>query len=135
MRRISRRFAAVAMTLRWRCPFVRANGGASQTWFQFVLQAAKTFSLDSRLRHKSASQYQVVQNQELQDYVRRIGERIAATPEARNSGFPSPSHLSMTNRSMHSPLPGGPTFVHTGLYWQPTMKLRWQAYYPTKSLT
>src|SRR5213594_1741197 len=32
-------------------------------------------------------QYQVVPNQELQDYIRRVGERLAATPEARNSGF------------------------------------------------
>src|SRR3954447_13703190 len=32
-------------------------------------------------------QYQVVQNPELQDYVRRIGERLAATPSARESGF------------------------------------------------
>src|SRR6058998_3356373 len=33
-------------------------------------------------------QYQVVNDPELQDYIRRIGERLAAQKEPRESGFP-----------------------------------------------
>src|ERR1700674_2383740 len=32
--------------------------------------------------------YQVVQSPFLQDYIRRVGDRLAATPEARQGGFP-----------------------------------------------
>ena len=60
-------------------------------------------------------QYQVVPNQELQDYVRRVGERLAATPDARESGFPFTFTL-VNDKSINAfALPGGPTFVHTGL--------------------
>src|SRR5262245_60216334 len=60
-------------------------------------------------------QYQVVPNQELQDYIRRVGERLASTPEARNSGFQF-SFTLVNDKSVNAfALPGGPTFIHTGL--------------------
>src|SRR5438045_2984453 len=46
---------------------------------------------DVQLGQRAASevrkQFVIVQNQELQDYIRRVGERLAATPSARESGF------------------------------------------------
>src|SRR3954469_6732414 len=56
-----------------------------------------------------------VANPELQDYIRRVGERLASTPTVRDSGF----HFSFTlvnDKSVNAfALPGGPTFVLTGL--------------------
>src|SRR6266545_1163719 len=60
-------------------------------------------------------QYQVVQNQFLQNYLKRIGERLASTPEAQQSGFPFTFTL-LNDKSVNAfALPGGPMFVFTGL--------------------
>src|SRR5437016_12156204 len=56
-----------------------------------------------------------VSSSELQDYIRRIGERLAATPDVRDSGFQFTFTL-VNDKSINAfALPGGPTFVHTGL--------------------
>jgi beta-barrel assembly-enhancing protease len=60
-------------------------------------------------------QYEVVQNQELQDYIRRVGEKLAATPEAHGSGFPFSFTLLNQTEVNAFALPGGPTFVFSGL--------------------
>ncbi|MFB3829487.1 MAG: M48 family metalloprotease [Bryobacteraceae bacterium] len=58
-------------------------------------------------------QYQVVQNQFLQDYVSRVGQRLALQPEA--GGYPY-SFTLLNDRSVNAfALPGGPAFVFTGL--------------------
>lgn len=60
-------------------------------------------------------QYQEVRNPELENYIRRVGERIAAAPEARNSGFPF-SFTPLNSKEVNAfALPGGPTFVFSGL--------------------
>lgn len=60
-------------------------------------------------------QYQVVNNQELQDYTMRIGARLAAQKEPKESGFPF-AYTLVNDKSVNAfALPGGPTFVHTGL--------------------
>jgi hypothetical protein len=60
-------------------------------------------------------QYQVVPNQELQDYIRRVGEKLAAQKPARDSGFQF-TYTLVNDKSVNAfALPGGPTFVHTGL--------------------
>ncbi len=58
-------------------------------------------------------QYQVVQNQFLQDYLQRIGRRLAEQPEAKEWPF---SYTLLNEKSINAfALPGGPTFVFTGL--------------------
>ena len=60
-------------------------------------------------------QYQVVRNPFLQDYLKRIGERLASTPPARESGFPF-TFTVLNDSSINAfALPGGPMFVFTGL--------------------
>ncbi|HTM48119.1 MAG TPA: M48 family metallopeptidase [Bryobacteraceae bacterium] len=60
-------------------------------------------------------QYQPVQNDELQNYIRRVGERLAAQKEPRESGFQF-TYTLVSDKSINAfALPGGPTFVHTGL--------------------
>src|SRR5438046_6501927 len=56
-----------------------------------------------------------VSSPELQDYIRRIGEQLAATPDVRDSGFQFTFTL-VNDKSINAfALPGGPTFIHTGL--------------------
>jgi Zn-dependent protease with chaperone function len=60
-------------------------------------------------------QYHAAPNRELQDYVRRIGERLAAQKEARESGFTF-TFIVVNDKSVNAfALPGGPAFVFTGL--------------------
>jgi predicted Zn-dependent protease len=60
-------------------------------------------------------QYQQVQSRDLQAYVRKIGERLAKTPTASSSGFPFSFTLLNYKEVNAFALPGGPTFVFTGL--------------------
>jgi hypothetical protein len=59
--------------------------------------------------------YQVVQNSFLQDYIRRVGDRLAATPEARQGGFPFSFTMLNVAQVNAFALPGGPMFIFTGL--------------------
>ena len=57
-------------------------------------------------------QVTVVQNQFLQEYIRRIGKRLAAQPEAGNWPF---SFTVILDRNINAfALPGGPMFVNSG---------------------
>lgn len=60
-------------------------------------------------------QYQPVQNPYLQDYLKRVGERLANTPEAKQGGFPFNFTLVNVGEINAFALPGGPMFVFTGL--------------------
>jgi len=58
-------------------------------------------------------QMQVVRDPRVQDYIRRIGQRLASQPQA--GGFPY-SFQVVNDPSVNAfALPGGPTFVNTGL--------------------
>ena len=59
--------------------------------------------------------YQQVQSPDLQAYVKKIGERLAKTPTASSSGFPFSFTLLNYKEVNAFALPGGPTFVFTGL--------------------
>jgi len=61
------------------------------------------------------AQYQVVDNPFLQDYVRRVGNRLADAPEAKQSGFQF--HFTVLNVPEVNAfaLPGGQMFIYTGL--------------------
>jgi peptidase M48-like protein len=60
-------------------------------------------------------QYQVVKNQFLQDYVRRVGTRLAEAPEAKQSGFQFNFTVLNVPEINAFALPGGPMFIYTGL--------------------
>jgi len=61
------------------------------------------------------SRYQQVQDRELQVYITSVGQRLAKTPTAANSGFPFTFTLLNYKQVNAFALPGGPTFVFTGL--------------------
>ncbi len=74
---------------------------------------------DIQLGQEAAQQVkqksQVVQNQFLQDYVNRVGQRLANAPEARQSEFPF-TFTVVNDPSVNAfALPGGPMFIHSGL--------------------
>jgi len=59
--------------------------------------------------------YQQAQNRDLQAYIKKIGERLTKTPTVSNSGFPFSFTLLNYKEVNAFALPGGPTFVFTGL--------------------
>ena len=61
------------------------------------------------------SQYDVVKNQFLQDYVQRLGQKLAAAPEAKQSGFQFTFTVLNVDEINAFALPGGPMFIYTGL--------------------
>ena len=61
------------------------------------------------------AKFPVVKSQFLQGYVTRIGSRLAASPEARQSGFHFTFTLLQVGQVNAFALPGGPMFIYTGL--------------------
>jgi beta-barrel assembly-enhancing protease len=61
-------------------------------------------------------QYKTVNNPALQDYIRRVGARLAATDEARSSGFQFNFTMIVEPSVNAFALPGGPMFIQTGLF-------------------
>lgn len=74
---------------------------------------------DIQLGQEAAAQvrqkYQVVQNQFLQDYIKRVGDRLASSDQARSSGFPFTFTLIVDPSINAFALPGGPMFINSGL--------------------
>jgi hypothetical protein len=60
-------------------------------------------------------QYDVVKNQFVQDYVQRMGQKLASMPEAKQSGFDFSFTVLNVDEINAFALPGGPMFIYTGL--------------------
>lgn len=60
-------------------------------------------------------QYEVVKDQSLQNYIRRVGDRLAAINEAKSSGFNFTFTLLNVSEVNAFALPGGPMFIFTKL--------------------
>src|SRR5436305_13149580 len=61
------------------------------------------------------AKYPPLKNQFVQDYVQRLGERLAAAPEAQQSGFQFTFTVLNVDEINAFALPGGPMFIYTGL--------------------
>src|SRR5438105_601230 len=74
---------------------------------------------DVKVGHENAKQvlqqYEVVKNQFLQDYVQRLGQKLSAQPEAKQSGFEFTFTVLNVDEINAFALPGGPMFLYTGL--------------------
>jgi beta-barrel assembly-enhancing protease len=74
---------------------------------------------DVQLGQESAAQVRrqmpLVRDPFLNDYVSRVGKRLASTPEARESGFPFSFEVVADPSINAFALPGGPMFINTGL--------------------
>jgi hypothetical protein len=60
-------------------------------------------------------QYEVVKNPALQEYVQRLGQKLASQPEAKQSGFDFTFTVLNVDEINAFALPGGPMFLYTGL--------------------
>ncbi len=92
----------------------RRPGSALQPGFN-LFSKQQDVQLGQQAEQKVLQQYQVVHNQFLDDYISRVGERLAATPQARDSGFQFKFYLLNSKEVNAFALPGGPVNVFTGL--------------------
>lgn len=100
--------AAIAIAIR------AQPGGTLKPGFN-LFSKEQDIQLGQEAAQKVREQYQVVRNPTLQDYLKRVGKRLASTPEAVQSGFPF-SFTLVNDPSINAfALPGGPMFVNTGL--------------------
>jgi hypothetical protein len=60
-------------------------------------------------------QYEVVKDPFVQEYVQRLGQKLAAMPEAKQSGFDFTFTVLNVDQINAFALPGGPMFIYTGL--------------------
>src|SRR5882672_11638633 len=60
-------------------------------------------------------QYEVVKNPFVQDYVQKMGQKLASAPEAKASGFTFTFTVLNVDQVNAFALPGGPMFIYTGL--------------------
>jgi len=60
-------------------------------------------------------QYEVVKNPFVQDYVQKMGQKLASAPEAKASGFNFTFTVLNVDQVNAFALPGGPMFIYTGL--------------------
>jgi hypothetical protein len=59
--------------------------------------------------------YEVVKNPFVQEYVQRLGQKLASMPEAKQSGFDFRFTVLNVDEINAFALPGGPMFIYTGL--------------------
>jgi Zn-dependent protease with chaperone function len=89
-------------------------GGALKPGFN-LFSKQQDIQMGQEAAAEVRKQYQVVQNPFLQDYLNRVGRRLAAAPEAAQSGFPFTFTVVNDPTINAFALPGGPMFVQTGL--------------------
>src|SRR6266478_2919944 len=113
MRPISTHLVTAALALTLVVPAIaRKPGELIKPGFN-LFSKQQDVQLGQQAAQQVRRQYRVVQNQELQDYIRRVGGRIASQREALASGFQFTFTL-VNNPSVNAfALPGGPAFVHT----------------------
>jgi predicted Zn-dependent protease len=101
--------------------FLAACGQAARKPGQPIKPGFNLFSKQQDIQLGEANakqvlqQYQPVQNAFIQDYIRRIGNRLASADYAKSSGFQfnfTVLHMGDVNAFA---LPGGPMFIFTGL--------------------
>lgn len=80
-----------------------------------LLSRQQDITLGQEASQQVLQKSQPVKNQFLQDYVNRVGQRLAQQPEARDSGFQFRFTLLNDPQVNAFALPGGPMFIYTGL--------------------
>lgn len=80
-----------------------------------MFSVEQDIQLGQEAAQQARQQLDVVDNQTLQGYLDRVGNRLAATPRAKESGFPF-SFTMINDPAVNAfALPGGPMFVNSGL--------------------
>ncbi|HWQ52445.1 MAG TPA: M48 family metallopeptidase [Bryobacteraceae bacterium] len=80
-----------------------------------MFSVEQDIQLGQEAAQQARQQLDVVKDQNLQNYLARVGNRLASTPRAKESGFPF-SFTLINDPSVNAfALPGGPMFVNSGL--------------------
>ena len=80
-----------------------------------VLSKDQDIQLGQEASAQVRKQYRAVDSPFLQDYVKRVGDRLASADVARSSGFPFTFTLIVDPSVNAFALPGGPMFINSGL--------------------
>jgi len=94
--------------------FARSPGDPLKPGFN-LYSKQQDIEVGKQAASKVRMQYQQVQDPNLQAYVRKLGERLTKTPTVSGSGFPFSFTLLNYKEVNAFALPGGPSFVFTGL--------------------
>jgi beta-barrel assembly-enhancing protease len=107
-------FALLAALLAAGCAPARQPGEPLRPGFNLFSQE-QDIQLGREAAQQVRQQYDVVDDQFLQNYLNTLGKRLAATASARESGFPF-SFTMVNNPGVNAfALPGGPIFIYSGL--------------------
>ncbi|MGE5567401.1 MAG: M48 family metalloprotease [Rhodospirillales bacterium] len=80
-----------------------------------IYSKAQDVELGRAAAEEVAKEYQTVRDEQLSAYITSIGKKLAAQPQAEPQSYPY-SFTLVYDKSVNAfALPGGPTFVHTGL--------------------
>ncbi len=104
----------LALALAAPAPAARRPGDPLKPGFNLFTKS-DDISVGQENAKQVLAQYDVVKNQFLQDYVDRIGRKLAACPEANQSGFQFTFTVLNVDEINAFALPGGPMFIYTGL--------------------
>ena len=112
--RILSRIAIASVLLTAACAARQNPAAVPQPGFN-LFSKQQDVQLGQEAAQKVRQEYQVVQNQFLQNYLDRVGNRLASTKAAQQSGFPFTFTLLNQKDVNAFALPGGPMFVFSGL--------------------
>jgi predicted Zn-dependent protease len=76
---------------------------------------AQDVELGKAAAQEIGKEYQTVRDDQLSAYINRIGKKLAAQPQADSASYPYSFTLVYDKTLNAFALPGGPTFIHTGL--------------------
>lgn len=93
----------------------RVNPAVAPTPGFNLFSRQQDIQLGQEAAAKVRQEYQAVQNPWLQNYLRRVGNRLASQPQARASGFRFTFTLLDVRQINAFALPGGPVFVFSQL--------------------
>ncbi len=76
---------------------------------------AQDVELGKAAAQEIGKEYQTVRDDQLSAYINRIGKKLATQPQADSASYPYSFTLVYDKTLNAFALPGGPTFIHTGL--------------------
>ncbi|MCL4853914.1 MAG: M48 family metalloprotease, partial [Bryobacteraceae bacterium] len=108
---MKRRLFSLLLLLSLVCPALLDARDLKPGWNLFSKE--QDVQLGKEAAAQVRQQMSIVKDADINDYIRRIGQRLASQPEAGD--FPYSFEV-VADKSINAfALPGGPAFVHTGL--------------------
>ncbi|SRR5579883_221256 len=103
--------ASIGLTACW----ARRPGDPIKPGFN-IFSKFQDIQIGQAAAHQVQQHYRMVNDAFLQDYAKRVGDRLAAAAEARRSGFPFTFTVLSVPQVNAFALPGGPMFIFSGIF-------------------